>query len=232
MFVTSGWAEESDSSAEQDKKAPAASLEKSVPAWDPYSSEDAEPIVMEPGKARQRGPRFTQEYIEKVNLKAEGIGFGFVTGFWEPSIVVGLKTVIPVNKKKNFNLKFRVFMPLGPFSTHASYRGHFDPYIGTEFGILIRTPVFFGLIRLFVGGGLYVGVRLNTFENDDKSQCWQEKSCRVGVTGGGGAGIEVFAGEKGTRAFFIEVGGQGPTHPLNYDMGAHVIAGSTWYFGK
>jgi hypothetical protein len=194
--------------------------------WDPFIDEGKEPINMTPGKPRQRGPKFTEEYIEKVNLKAEGVGFGYETGYWNPTVLVGLRVVVPVNDRKNFNLKFRLFMPMGPFNHD------FDPVIIAEVGVLIRTPVYMGLVRLFMGGGVFVGYRPITYSNDNKSKCHLHDSCRIGVSGGGGAGVEVFFSERRIRAFFLEIGGQGPTHPLRYDSGAHVIAGATWYFGE
>ena len=53
---------------------------------------------------------------------------------------------------------------------------------------------------------------------------------RKGFAGGGKVGVEFFLTEK--KCYFIEVGGQGPAHPLQVDMGAHVLTGAKWYFGS
>lgn len=178
-------------------------------------------LIKEP---RRTGPMPTQEYIKKVNLVAEGVGVGYEIGFWQPSVAMGIRVSVPLGKKKHVGMQFRVFMPM------CELEGRFDPVLNFGIEWFYRTPVFLGIVRIYVGGGLWAGIRPRTFSDDQKDEAlFDKKYARFGFAGGGKFGFEFFVKPK--KSYFIEIGGQGPGHALKKDMGAHVMAGSVWYFG-
>ena len=199
-------------------------------------------IYITPGEGQPRGLLINRKYIEEQNAIATGVGFGFELGYWGTGLEMGLVTKIPVDKKKLFGLRLRLFVPMGP-----DFSSDIDPMINFEFGFYRNSPIFFGVFRLSAGGGFYAGMRPRTFpaphnENaisegahaDTKEICSNtfvdKKGCRFGFSGGGWIGIELFPGAS--HAVFINVGGQGYVHPYKTDAAAHVLIGEIFYFGK
>ena len=74
--------------------------------------------------------------------------------------------------------------------------------------------------RLYSGGGCWFGWRPSP----------NDRGATTGLTGGGYSGIEFFA--RPSRAFYLEIGGQGGVHEGGVwrDGGAQVKAGSMFYF--
>ena len=50
-------------------------------------------------KPQRTGPKITDDYISKVNLKGEGIGLGYAIGYWTPAIGMDLRLTIPFHPK-------------------------------------------------------------------------------------------------------------------------------------
>ncbi len=206
-----------------------------------YSKEEEKKkeIVIIPGKPRQTGPEITQEYIETVNIKAEGIGFGYELGYWTPTVSFGVRLSIPFGKKRNVGVQFRLFMPQGYFEEVKNFMGnpfikeiqHYDPCVSFALEWFWRSPVFLGLFRVYVGGGFYIGYRIHTYSSDNPdTPMFDTKYRRIGFAGGGRIGVEFFV--KQNSSYFIEAGGQGPSHAMRTDGGGCVQVGHMWYFGK
>ncbi len=176
-------------------------------------------------QAKRTGPKYTDEYINKVNLTAEGVGFGYEVGYWAPSVAFGMKCLAPVGD--SWGLEFRLFMPQGYMQFD------YDPCVAFAIGYYRRTPVFMGLFRAYFGGYFHVGYRIKVVEDEKnpnaKEPMMDEKNKRIGFAGGGKIGLEFFVSES--KSYFIEVGGQGPAHALQYDAGGMVMAGAIFYFG-
>jgi hypothetical protein len=186
---------------------------------------------------------FNREFLEEQAAVLSGVGFGFEVGYWGTGTLVGLVNIIPLTKDGKAGLRLRVFMPFGPELGHD-----FDPVINIEVGYVRRSPIFFGVLRLSAGGGIYAGFRPRTFplpkggiqavspghHVDTKAVCENSfvdpEGCRWGFSGGGFVGGEFILGK--THAIFIQVGGQGYVHPHKFDSAFQITAGEIWYFGK
>lgn len=177
-------------------------------------------------QAKNTGPKYTDEYINAVNLKAEGFGIGYEVGYLAPSVSFGMKCLAPIGD--TWGLEFRVSMPQGYMQFD------YDPCVNFAVGYFKRTPVFMGLFRVYFGGWFHMGYRIRVIEDEKnpnaKEPMMDEKNKRIGFAGGGKVGVEFFVSEN--KAYFIEVGGQGPGHALQYDAGGLVMTGATFYFGK
>ena len=108
----------------------------------------------------------------------------------------------------------------------------YDPVVMPSIEFFYRTPVLGGIVRLYGGGGFWVGFRPFAMDVDDPATDLDETAVMNSIpfVGGGHYGMEIFA--KPNKAFFIEIGGQGPAHALWVDAGASILAGSVWYLGK
>ncbi len=186
---------------------------------------------------------FNRKFLEEQAAVLSGVGFGFEVGYWGTGTVVGLVNIVPLVKSGLAAMRFRIFMPFGPHIGHD-----FDPVINIEVGYVRRSPIFFGLLRLSAGGGLYAGFRPRRFPMpkggiqavspgahvDTKATCENTfvdpEGCRWGFSGGGFAGAEFILGK--THALFLHVGGQGYIHPHKFDSAFQITLGEIWYFGK
>ncbi len=179
-------------------------------------------------EAKNASPEYTKEYVNKVNRIAESFGLGYEIGYWAPSVAIGINALVPVGD--TWGMEFRFFSPQGYMS--VPYKKGYDPTLSFSIGYFKRTPVFMGLIRVYFGGYMSVGYRIRDVEPNihAKEPIMDKKNERIGFAGGGKLGIEFFVSEK--KAYFIEVGGQGPTHAYQYDAGGMVMAGAHIYFGK
>jgi hypothetical protein len=95
-----------------------------------------------------------------------------------------------------------------------------DPVFNSGLELFGRSPVLLGLLRVYGGGGAWVGARLRP---SDVGRTW-----RVG--GGGHFGVEFAISSRASLQF--ELGGQAPGHALGYDAGASVMGGVMVYTGR
>jgi len=218
---------EDDEAAEDD----AAPEEKEAPEDEPEAEAEPPPdeapttstVTAEdktPPPARQRnddpvlGPMPTREYIEGMNRRARGVGLGLDYGLWGQGFMQGLKVDIPFGKRVGqfFGVRVRsMFM-------HTT-QGDYDPVINSGLELFGRTPVFYGIVRMYGGGGGWIGIRPVP---TDEGGTWA-------ITGGGHVGFELFYVSR--SSFTFEFGGQGSGHHLDLDAGASVVAGIALYLG-
>ncbi|MEJ7734185.1 MAG: hypothetical protein WKG00_33945 [Polyangiaceae bacterium] len=151
-------------------------------------------------------------HAERVQRGAEGFGIAVDNGLWGTGFASGLRLEIPFHR--HFGLRARGLIAYGPAT-----QPDFDPAVFGGVEVFGRGPVMFGLARLYGGGGVHIGGRPNPADDGDS----------FGVSGGGHMGIEVFMSPS--YSYSVEIGGQGGVHALQYDAGASVMGGMTWYLG-
>ena len=190
------------------------------------------------GPPARLGPRFTDAYIEAVNRSAERMSIGYSVGLWGRGLGEDFRLSFPLGKKKVVGLRTRFIWAHGQFqSKEVDEEGRkiagYDPVIMPTIEFFYRSPVVMGLFRVYGGGGFWVGFRPFPMEVDDPATAKFDETAVMNFipfVGGGHYGIEFFY--KPSKAFFIELGGQGPAHALWVDAGASILAGSVWYIGK
>jgi hypothetical protein len=161
------------------------------------------------------GPPATEAYAREVNSQARGLGIGIDQGFWGSGFAQGIHLDIPFPVIGQFvGVRARGLVAWGPFDATEV-----DPALfgGVEF--FGRSPVVFGLARIYGGGGVHIGGRPHPTTDTDT----------FGVSGGGHLGVEVF----GTpwMAYAVEVGGQGNVHGDGIDAGASIMGAVRFYVG-
>jgi hypothetical protein len=156
-----------------------------------------------------------REYALAVNRAARGVGLGYHNGLWGRTFAQGLHLDIPFGWRVGqfFGLRLQ-----GTFA-HAEVADRYDPVVFGGVELFGRTPVMAGLLRMYGGGGVFLGGRPLPGEGS-----------RYGVGGGGHLGIEAFINPR--MAFAIQVGGQAPVHALGVDAGANVMGHINVYFGR
>jgi hypothetical protein len=134
-------------------------------------------------------------------------------GLWGSQFGQGLKVDLPFGPKVGQYMGIR----LRGLFVHEETATEFTPVVGGGAEIFGRGPVLMGVVRVYGGGGVYVGEALNLAAAEPR---W---------TLGGHYGVEVLVSPR--NSFTFEVGGQGPLHPDGNDAGASVMAGATFYLG-
>ena len=154
----------------------------------------------------------TAAYSRVVSERASHLSLGYSLGRMGEGFATGLRLDLPLGETFVLRLMSNV--------NHGPLHGTYDPLWSNGAHVLVRGPVLFGLVRLYSGGGCWLGWRPNP--NDE--------GATTGLTGGGYSGIEFFA--RPSRAFYLEIGGQGGVHEGGVwrDGGAQVKAGSMFYF--
>jgi hypothetical protein len=217
-----------DTTPEEDKvpeadKAPEADEppEKATPpVQEPAPTTSVTVETRKPHKTRQRsddpvlGPMPTREYVEGMNRRARGVGLGYDNGLWGQGFMQGLKVDIPFGKRVGQFLGLRV-RSMFVHTTEDAY----DPVINSGLELFGRGPVFYGIVRMYGGGGCWIGIRPVP---TDEGGTWA-------ITGGGHVGFELFYVSR--SSFTFEFGGQGSGHHLDLDAGASVVAGVALYLG-
>jgi hypothetical protein len=174
-------------------------------------------------RATPRGPEpvapvLDQAYSTRVNRRARGLGFGLRQGLWGPgNFAQSLHLDIPFGRVigQFFGMRVHATFVHPPHDTPG-----WDPTLFGGVELFGRSPVIGGVVRIYGGGGLFVGGRpLPT----SLGRHW-------GISGGGHMGIEAFAAPM--MSFSVEVGGQGNVHALGYDAGPSVMGGINFYFGR
>lgn len=175
-------------------------------AWGQEDEEDDAPAL---------GPSPNRAYAEQVNREARGLGVGYSNGLWGSGYAQSIRFDIPFGYTVGqfFGLRIHGVMAYGPSSAPE-----FDPAAFGGAELFGRGPVIFGLVRLYGGGGVFVGGRPVDRPGD-----------RFGISGGGHMGLELFSTPN--CSFSVEVGGQGPVHAEAIDAGASVMGGMTVYLG-
>lgn len=184
---------------------------------EPPRAAEVKPVTSKGGVKPALGPLPTAEYIETVNRFARTPGIGLQVGPWGRGGVLGLRTDIPFGwsfgQYCGLRLGVNFVMPL-----HASDVG--DPLLFGAGELFGRSPVIMGLARFYGGGGAHLGGSVVTTHGGKK----------LGVSGGGFFGLELFAAP--TTSFNVEIGGQYGLHPSRYDAGLQVTGGMAFHFWR
>lgn len=154
-------------------------------------------------------------YSQAVNRSARGLGLGIHQGLYGSAFAQRLHLDVPFGRRVGQFFGLRVQGTVG-----YNVRGAFDPVAFGGVELFGRSPVMGGLVRIYGGGGVFVGGRFAP----------RVEGARLGVAGGGHMGIEAFATPR--MSFSVEVGGQAPVHALGLDAGASVMGGINLYFGR
>jgi hypothetical protein len=163
----------------------------------------------------------TPARIDRVNRIWRGVGIGLDMGFWGQShYAQSLKIDIPFGWRigQFFGMRVRGIMVYS--DRDAGLDTVADPVFDGGLELFGRSPVWLGLLRVYGGGGAWVGVRLNP---SDVGRTWN-------VGGGGHFGVEFALAPRASLQ--VEIGGQAPGHALGYDAGASVMAGVMIYTGR
>jgi hypothetical protein len=158
----------------------------------------------------------TPEYVESINEKWRGFGIGYDNGLWGRGFAQGIKLDIPFGLRVGQFIGLRIrSVIVHPLEHGAPY----DPVFDNGIEIFGRGPVLLGVLRLYGGGGVWVGIRPSPTA---EGRSW-------GIGGGGHVGIEGRMAERVSLTF--EIGGQGPAHALGLDSGASIMGGTMVYLG-
>lgn len=155
--------------------------------------------------------------IRWIQRRWSGVGFGYDNGLWGGHYGQSVKVSLPFGRKLGqfFGLRVRV----GGVHYHDA-QNHYDPVLNLGGELFGRSPVWWGVLRVYGGGGLWAGIRPNpTAEGGD-----------VALGGGGHFGVEAFASPF--MSFTFEIGGQAPGHDLGIDGGGSAMGGVMFYFGR
>ncbi len=166
-------------------------------------------------------PVLDRDYSLAVNRRARGIGIGFRQGLWGTGFGQSLHLDVPFGRRAGQFFGARLSGTIVHVeSALADGSERWDPSLFGGVELFGRSPVMGGVVRIYGGGGLYVGGRpLPT-----------PTGPRLALGGGGHMGIEAFASPM--MSFSVEVGGQSPIHGLGHDGGASVMGGMNFYFGR
>ena len=172
-------------------------------------------------RAPALGPMPTPAQIDRTNRIWRGVGIGYDIGLWgRAHFAQTLKIDIPFGWRVGqfFGLRVRGTMV---YTDSGSRPGDvFDPVFNHGIELFGRGPVMLGILRVYGGGGAWLGVRLNPTRVGQ----------RYGIGGGGHLGVEFMLAPR--ISLQLEVGGQAPGHSLGYDGGASVMAGLMIYTGS
>jgi len=182
----------------------------------PESAAADRPIGPEPV-----APVLDKAYSVKVNRRARGLGLGIRQGFWGQGFGQSLHMDVPFGRRSGQFVGARIQGTIvHTDSPQADGGERWDPVTFGGVELFGRSPVMGGIVRMYGGGGVYIGGRpVPTSEGKQ----W-------GLGGGGHLGIEAFINPM--MSFSIEIGGQGPVHALGHDGGASAMGGINFYFGR
>lgn len=162
-------------------------------------------------------PVLDRDYVLRVNRRARGLGIGVSQGLWGQSFTQSVRLDIPFGFRAGQFFGLRAH---GTFVHPARGDAAYDPVVFGGLELFGRSPVMGGVVRIYGGGGVFVGGRPNP---TDRGRRW-------GINGGGHMGIEAFAAPS--MSFSVEIGGQGNVHALGLDAGPSVMGGVNFYFGR
>jgi hypothetical protein len=194
-----------------------------------FVSISPEPTEPEPTReslaARPKAPSLgalpTPAHVDRINRMWRGVGVGFDLGLWgRAHLAQSLKIDIPFGWRVGQFFGVRVRETMAYTDTTAGLDTVDDPVLNSGVELFGRGPVLLGVLRVYGGGGAWVGVRLTP---TDVGRSWS-------IGGGGHFGVEFALAPRASLQF--EFGGQAPGHALGYDAGASVMAGVMIYTGK
>ncbi len=160
---------------------------------------------------------FRPGQINWIQRRWSGVGVGYDNGLWGGHYGQSLKVSLPFGRRLGqfMGLRLRV----GAVHYHNA-DNHYDPVLNFGGELFGRSPVWWGVLRVYGGGGLWAGIRPNpTAEGRD-----------MAFGGGGHFGVEAFASPF--MSFTFEIGGQAPGHDLGIDGGGSAMGGVMFYFGR
>ena len=174
------------------------------------------------------------EYLADMDTQAKANSCGYTLGVGgHGSVWGGHCTWAAMTLESGSGLNIRPFSRFNVGRLADASEGLFDPvwYNGVHF--IWRLPLHAGLVRIYMGGGPWVGYR--TSPDMSGAKCYlPHKPCdnmdkTVAITGGGFSGLEFFF--RG-RSYFLEVGAQGAANPNKMDGGIYFNAGSNFFFDR
>lgn len=165
------------------------------------------------------GPLPTAAHTEDINRRWRGLGVGVDNGLWGSSYAQSFKVDVPFGWRAGQFLGMRIRRTV----VHAQIDGHWDGVINTGLELFGRSPVWFGLLRTYGGGGAWLGLRPALIDPGRGADLW-------GIGGGGHFGVEFLL--VPWASLQIEIGGQSAAHRLGVDAGASVMAGVMFYTGR
>ncbi|KIG18629.1 hypothetical protein DB30_00314 [Enhygromyxa salina] len=198
------------------------------PSPDPVPEPTIESLAAQP-RAPALGPMPTPAEIDRANRIWRGVGIGYDVGFWgRAHFAQTLKVDIPFGWRIGQFLGARVRGTMVYADSGPGPDSVFDPVFNHGLELFGRSPVMLGVLRVYGGGGAWVGIRLDppTPMRLDPSNMDQ----RYAMGGGGHLGVEFKLTDRASVQF--EVGGQSPGHALGYDGGASVMSGIMIYTGR
>lgn len=179
-----------------------------------------------PSASSSRGPEpvapvLDRAYSLRVNRRARGVGIGLRQGLWGNAFGQSLHIDVPFGRRVGQFFGARVQGTIAHSTSELDDGSErWDPVTFGGLELFGRSPVMGGVVRIYGGGGLFVGARPIPTPDGKK----------FGIGGGGHMGIEAFANDR--MSFSVEVGGQSPVHGLSHDAGASVMGGINFYFGR
>jgi hypothetical protein len=190
----------------------------------PVEAVDGEPkpdsLAAQP-KAPSLGPLPTPAHLDRMNRIWRGVGIGVDMGLWgQAHFAQSLKIDIPFGWRigQFFGIRTRGIMAYTDSDPGLDTVG--DPVFNGGIELFGRGPVLLGILRVYGGGGAWIGARLRP---TDVGRSWN-------VGGGGHFGVEFVLAPRASLQF--ELGGQAPGHALGYDAGASVMSGVMIYTGR
>lgn len=200
---------------------PEAAVAAPTPAPAPQAAEPAvvaaQPVVEAQPVTRAPGT-FSAAQIGWINRRWSGVGVGYDNGIWGGKFGQSIKVMIPFGRDVGRFVGLRV---RGAMVHHVDdAMDQFDPVINAGVEFIGRSPVWWGVLRVYGGGGAWAGIRPNP----------TSLGAQYRIGGGGFFGFEAFAAHF--MAFTLEVGGQAPGHGLGIDGGGSVMGGMMFYFGR
>jgi hypothetical protein len=177
----------------------------------PIERVDEQPASRTPGT-------FSDAQIRWINRRWSGVGVGYDNGIWGGIYGQSVKVSIPFGRNLGRYLGMRI---RGMVVHHVdSAADQYDPVINVGGELFGRSPVWWGVLRVYGGGGLWAGIRPKPTSS----------GAQYRLAGGGFVGFEAFAAPF--MAFTFEVGGQAPGHGGGVDAGGSVMGGMMFYFGR
>ncbi len=192
-----------------------------APTADAVGDSTSTASASEPHGPEPVAPVIDRAYSLRVNRRARGVGIGLRQGLWGSAFGQSLHIDVPFGRRVGQFVGARVQATIAHSVSETTDGGErWDPVTFGGLELFGRSPVMGGIVRIYGGGGLFVGGRpVPTSEGK-----------QFGIGGGGHMGIEAFASER--MSFSVEVGGQSPIHALGHDAGASVMGGIQFYFGR
>lgn len=149
--------------------------------------------------------------VREINRRAAGFALSSDMGLWGTGFGHGIR--FDVGLGQYFALRVRGIAAYGDATASET-----DPVIMGGLELIGRSPVIYGVLRAYGGGGVRAGGRPDPHGRGDKT----------GVGGGGYMGLEFFTGPA--LSWSLEVGGQSAVHAKKLDAGPSVMGAFGYHF--